>query len=247
MISVLMGVVRWDAYVPIAIQSVLDQSQAAFELIVVANGESVDSIAATLQVNYGSEPRLVVLKSRIPQLAHALNLGIENAKYDYIARMDADDVAHPEWLRSQFAYLNHHQLDMVGCGLRLIDGQGNCLGERIYPRADEIQKHLGFKKCFAHNSIIIKKKALLAVRGYNAGLNTEDYDLWLRLRRQGVRWDNTPATLIDYRIHDESSQRTRLSYAEAAGLATREFVLQTNMTNFFALCSHLARAWIRSK
>jgi glycosyltransferase involved in cell wall biosynthesis len=242
-----MGVSRWDAYVPIAIQSVLDQSLAAFELIVIANGESVDSLAAKLEAHYSSEPRLVVLKSRIPQLAHALNLGIENAAYDYIARMDADDVAHPQWLSNQFDYLNHHQLDMVGCALRLIDGEGNYLGERMYPRADEIQKRLGFKNCFAHNSIIIKKKTLLAARGYNAGLNTEDYDLWLRLRRLGVRWDNTLNPLIDYRIHDKSSQRTRLSYAEAAGLATREFVLQTNMSNFFALCSHLARAWIRSK
>ena len=242
-----MGVSRANEYLPLAVQSVLDQTHRDLELIVIANGEASDNIASILRDRFGSDPRLVILKSAVPQLAHALNVGLENSKNDYIARMDADDVAHPEWISTQFAFLLHHKLDMVGCGLRLVDKQGNFLGERRYPGAEEIRKRLPFKNCFAHNSIIIKKKILLDVRGYNAGFNTEDYDLWLRLRRFGVRWDNTSNLLIDYRIHDESSQRARLGYAEAAGLATREFVLQTNMTNFFAMCSHLARSWIRFK
>ena len=242
-----MGVSRANEYLPLAVQSVLDQTHRDLELIVIANGEASDNIASILRDRFGSDPRLVILKSAVPQLAHALNVGLENSKNDYIARMDADDVAHPEWISTQFAFLLHHKLDMVGCGLRLVDEQGNFLGERRYPGGKEIQKRLPFKNCFAHNSIIIKKKILLDVRGYNAGFNTEDYDLWLRLRRFGIRWDNTSNLLIDYRIHDESSQRARLGYAEAAGLATREFVLQTNMTNFFAMCSHLARSWIRFK
>ena len=106
---------------------------------------------------------------------------------------------------------------------------------------------MSFKNCFAHNTVLIKKSAVLKARGYNAGFNSEDYDLWLRLRRLGVKWDNMNETLVDYRIHEGTSQRRLLGYAESTALAVREFILNKTVTNFLALMYHFIKSLFRPR
>jgi len=247
MISIVMGLHRYDAYASQAIESILLQSFHAFEFIIVANGGDCDSIEAQILVDFSSETRLRVLKTPIPQLAHALNLGIDGAQFALVARMDADDIAWPKRLEKQLHFMECNGLDMVGCNLRLIDEEGRTLGTRIYPRGRRIDRCLGFRNCFAHNTVLIRRDVLLAARGYNAGFNTEDYDLWLRLRRLGVKWDNMNETLLDYRIHDAASQRRLLGYAEATALATREFILNKSLVNLLAVGYHFIKALLRAR
>lgn len=247
MISVLMGVSRVDSYLAAAVGSVLAQSHSAMELILVANGTNADTVAGFLAREFGHDERVRILKSQIPQLAHALNMGIDAAAFDFVGRMDADDVAHADWLAGLFAFMQAGQLDVAGCDLRLIDAAGQAIGERQYPRGTRINRLLPFKNCFAHNTVIMRKSVLLAARGYNAGLNTEDYDLWLRLRRQNVRWDNLNKCLVDYRVHGEASQRRLLGYAEAAGLAAREWVLNKSLVNLAAFAANVIKALFRAR
>ncbi|OOV94073.1 glycosyltransferase [Pseudomonas sp. MF4836] len=247
MISVVMGVSRFDEFVPLAVDSVLSQTFSDFELIIVANGPSSDEVESCLSELYSSEPRLRVIKSRIPQLACALNIGLDAAKFDYVARMDADDVCWPDRLEKQFAYMQANNLDFVGCDLRLIDPKGAVLGTRIYPKGARIDKMLRYKNCFAHNTIIYRKELIIKAGGYNAGFNSEDYDLWLRLKRFGVKWANMDEVLLDYRIHSGASQRKLLGYAEATGLAAREFVLNKSIKNLLAVLYHFSKSIIRSR
>ena len=247
MISVIMGVNRYDGYVIRAIDSILAQSFKDFEFIIVANGSSCEDIESRILEIYPDEKRLKIITSHIAQLAHALNLGIEIMRYDYIARMDSDDVASSSRLERQLSYLKENDLDMVGCDLRLIDEVGDYLSTRIYPKGKAINKYLSFKNCFAHNTVLIKKSTVLMVRGYNAGFNSEDYDLWLRMRRLGVKWDNMNETLVDYRIHEGSSQRRLLGYAESTALAVREFILNKTLTNLLAVAFHFSKSVLRSR
>lgn len=247
MISVIMGVNKYDEYLLEAIDSILVQSFTDFEFIVVANGSACDDIESRLLQGYPDEKRLKIIKSQIGQLAHALNLAIDCSCYDYIARMDSDDVAWPNRLERQFAYLKHNKLDMVGCDLRLIDELSRVTGTRLYPKGLKINRYLSFRNCFAHNTILIRKAKILDVRGYNSGFNSEDYDLWLRLRRFGVSWDNMDEILLDYRIHSASSQRRLLGYAESTALAMREFILKRSLINFFAIGYHLLKSLIRAR
>ena len=247
MISVIMGVNKNDKYLPQAIDSILAQSFKDFEFIIVANGFSCEDIASRILESYPNEKRLKIIKSYIGQLAHALNLGVDNACFDYIARMDSDDIAWSNRLEKQFVYLRNNDLDMVGCDLRLIDEVGNYLSSRIYPKGKEIDRCLSFKNCFAHNTIFIKKSAVLMAQGYNSGFNSEDYDLWLRLRRHGVKWDNMNEALVDYRIHEGSSQRRLLGYAESTALAVREFILDKKFSNFLAIGYHFLKSVFRPR
>jgi len=247
MISVVMGLNRYDLYVLDAVNSILAQSFKDFEFIIVANGICCHEIENQLLQKYPTEKRLKIIKSQIPQLAYALNVGIENSSYKYLARMDSDDVAWPNRLEKQFAYLTQNNLDLVGCDLRLIDAVGHILGTRTYPKGESINRCLPFKNCFAHNTIMVKRDILVAARGYNAGFNTEDYDLWLRLLRIGIKWDNMNETLLDYRIHDAASQRRLLGYAEATALAMREFVLKKTVVNLLAVGYHFVKSLLRAR
>ena len=166
MISVVMGVNRYDGYVSGAVDSILSQSCKDFEFIIVANGSSCQEIESRILEAYPNERRLKLITTHIGQLAHALNLGIEIACYDYIARMDSDDVAWPSRLERQLAYLKANDLDMVGCDLRLIDECGNYLSTRIYPKGKAIDKFLSFKNCFAHNTVLIKKTSVLCAKQF---------------------------------------------------------------------------------
>lgn len=247
MISVVMGVHRYDGFLELSIDSILSQTMTDLELIIVANGVCADDIIKKIRLNYPDDQRLKFEKSQISQLSHALNVGIDKSSFEYIARMDSDDVAWPDRLERQLAFLRENDLDMVGCDLRLVDGAGAEIGFRRYPKGPAINRQLSYRNCFAHNTVLYKKKLILEARGYNAGFNSEDYDLWLRLRRMRVKWDNMEETLLDYRIHGESSQRKLLGYAEATGLAMREFVLKKSFKNFAAIPYHLIKSIVRSR
>jgi len=247
LISVVMASNRVDEYLCLAVNSMLKQSYKYIELIFVANGNNAKSVSEFLSKNI-QDPRLKVIETPIGQLSFSLNLGISHACGDYIARMDADDISLPNRLEKQLEYMELHNLDMVATDLKLINASGETIGTRIYPKGiDKINKQLPYRNTFAHNTVLIKKSIVLAVRGYNSGFNSEDYDLWLRLKRYGVKWDNMSECLLEYRIHDESTQRRRLGYAESAGYSLREFILKFSFYNFFAVIFHVIKSYSRAK
>lgn len=240
-----MGIHRLDQYLEDAVDSILNQTLNNFEFIIVANGTNAHEIKEYIEKKYSYDDRIIVLESRIGQLAHALNIAAEQAKYDYIARMDSDDVAHPERLEKQILYLTSHNLDLVGTSVRLINERSEVIGERKTKTIQSINDNLLFRNCFIHPSIMLRKEVFYKARGYNAGFNSEDYDLWLRLRRMGVKWDNMEENLLDYRIHSAASQGRLLGYAEIAGYMVREFLLHKTIKGLFALVINFFKALVK--
>lgn len=237
----------FDAYLIKSIESVLGQSFEEFELIVVVNGANGVEVEESIRRTFPGEPRLVLLRCRMPQLAYALNFGIENARFDYVARMDADDVSHPERLGRQLDFMLRNQLDMAGCDVDIIDENDTILRVRRVPKGAAINRALFFENPFVHPSVMIRKEVVFRARGYNAGFNSEDYDLWLRLRRQGVRWDNMDDVLLSYRVHLGSTQRRILGYAEVAGLMVREFILHKTLLGFVSIMHSFAKSVFRAE
>lgn len=246
MITVIMAINRYDGYCPKAIESILNQTMREIELLIVANGPNAEEIESRVLKICKEDSRVKVILSAIGQLAHALNVGIEHASYGFIARMDADDISHASRLERQLHYLRDKDLDMVGCNAHLIDENDRELGTRKCAQGSAIANSLPFKNPFIHPSILIKKEVLIKARGYNAGFNSEDYDLWLRLRRMRIKWDNIDEELLQYRIHSNSSQRKLLGYAECTGYALREFILFKSWINLSAIFFHFAKALFRS-
>ncbi|WP_139709050.1 glycosyltransferase [Aeromonas allosaccharophila] len=240
-VSVILALNKIDEFTEIAISSILNQVDVSFELILVANGDRYESVARKLLRRYGEISCVRVLSTPIPQLTYALNFAVSHTKNDYIARMDADDISVANRLNTQLNVMLEKNLDVLGSDVILIDKDGVELGPRLYPRGEMINKLLPFRNCFCHPSVIFKKAIFYKVRGYNSGLNSEDYDLWLRLMRMGVKWDNIAQPLLYYRIHQSSAQGTRLAYSECLALSVREFFMDKSLRRFLAICSHAVK------
>lgn len=244
-ISVLMAMNRLDDFHELAIESILNQTLPANEVLVVVNGDNRELIKKTLLEKF--DKRIVIIECEIGQLALALNIGLMHTQYQLIARMDSDDISHPNRLKIQSDFITNHHLDMAGSFIKLIDENGRNIGERHYPTGKNILKTLPFTSPFAHPSIMVRRDVIIAARGYNAGFNSEDYDLWRRLGREKISWDNIPDYLLSYRINSNASQRRLLGYAESTALALREFILQKTMRNFLSIPYHLLKSFIRSR
>ena len=148
-------------------------------------------------------PRFRVIENRGKGISSALNTGVTQSDSLWIARMDCDDVAHPERLAKQLSWLTPRADDVVACGTQvwLTDGEGRRLQRSQYPESHEaIQAQRLERSCFAHPTLLVRRDALLQVPYRSALDGAEDVDLMLRL---GERWrvGNLPQTLLDYRLH----------------------------------------------
>jgi len=250
LVSVIMAAHIVDDYIDEAISSIINQTYTNIELIIAANGsdctrvsEYISEIIIRLKTD-----KIRILTTPIGQLGNALNQCIASSRGSLIARMDSDDVAYPKRIEEQVSFLMKNKLDMVGSQLRLINQSGLEIGFQRYPlERRKINNLLPFFNCFAHNTVLIRREILINARGYCGGFNTEDYDLWLRLRRMNIRWENMNNVHLDYRIHDAASRRRRQSYAEACGYAMREFCYDLNPLYFLAFVTHFIRIFFRAR
>ncbi|HDJ2743373.1 TPA: glycosyltransferase [Salmonella bongori] len=245
MISVVMCINKYDLYVLPAINSILSQTYKNFELIIVVNGNDAKIISNILKENLPTDQDIRIIETCIGQLGFSLNLAISLSKYDIIARMDSDDISLPERLARQLIYLEKNNLDIVGSAINLIDENNILLDTRTYPNKTSIANKIIFKNCFAHPSVMFRKSFFLKFRGYNGGFNSEDYDLWLRMRDSTPRWDNMDEPLLNYRIHSNSTQKSKLAYYECASYSLREFLKNRKIINFIACIYHFSKALIK--
>lgn len=206
-ITVLMPVYNGELYLAQAIESILDQTFADFEFIIINDG-STDRSLEILQ-NYAQKDNRIRLISRDNAgLIKTLNEGLTLASGQYIARMDSDDLCHMQRLNLQYEYLNTHpDCVAVGSAMQLIDSEGWPIRNWSSPTThEEIDRaHLaGQGGAICHPSAMFRKQALNEVNGYHEGyIHAEDVDLFLRLAEIG-RLANLAEVLYTYRQHIES-------------------------------------------
>jgi len=223
-VSALMPVYNAEPYLAEAVESILGQTFADFEFLVVNDG-STDRSGAILE-RYAARDRRIRLTSR-PNTGYtvALNQLLDLASGEFVARMDADDVALPQRLERQVDYLRaHRDVVCVGSAVQFIDGAGRFL-RNAHPGMDHeaIQQRALAGDCpLNHPSIMMRRAAVQAVGGYHPEFEpAEDLDLWLRLGEVG-RLTNLPEVLMKYRQHarsfSEQHQRLQLERSVAAVL-----------------------------
>lgn len=225
LISVLIGVHNSEQYIKRTIESIISQTHQNFEIIVILNCSS-DKTAAILE-NF-KDNRIIIYKTNICQLAFNLNFGLMHAKGDYIARIDADDVAEPTRLAKQLNFILNDNIDVIGSNVELIDENNKVIGSKYYPEKDlDIRKKIYYTNPLAHPSIMYKKSVILGNAGYMNGKVSEDYDLWIRLMRdKSVKFYNIQENLTKYRIHTNQARGNKLAYFEICGYMIRESFYQ---------------------
>jgi glycosyltransferase involved in cell wall biosynthesis len=203
-VSVILPVRDGGAYLADAVASILGQSFANLELLLIDDG-SRDGAVAALAPLAARDPRLRLLENPGAGLVAALNYGLGQACAALVARMDADDVALPDRLARQVAFLDASpKVALVGAQVAFIDAAGAPTGERShFPTAPEaVAAALATRGCVIRRpTIVARKAALVAAGGYRLACErAEDYDLWLRLSER-TRLANLPDALRAYRVH----------------------------------------------
>jgi glycosyltransferase involved in cell wall biosynthesis len=222
-VSVIMAVRDGDRWLLEAVESVLAQSQSALELIVVDDG-STDRTPVLLEVMSERDRRIRVFRQPPLGLAGALNRGLAEARAPFVARLDADDVAHAARLERQLAVLEARpEVGVLGSWALEIDGAGRSIGVRA-PPADHaaLQLLLAKGNPFVHSSVMARTELLRRLGGYRGAFEgAEDYDLWLRAS-EVTELANLPEPLVSYRRHPGGvSCRGGLRQAFSVRLAQR--------------------------
>jgi hypothetical protein len=215
-VSVVLSVRNGGADLPKAIDSILSQTFASFELIAINNG-STDGTAAYLDGI--ADSRVRAFHQSGGSLAAALNRGISLARGRYIARQDHDDLAGPSRIARQVAFLDAHPgHGLVGTRAEIWVGNKPSGRFHDHPTEDEMLRFdLLLNNPFVHSSVMMRKAALDNVGVYTtdpARQPPEDYELWSRIARQ-YRVANLGERLTVYReVHSSMSRDSAAPFVE---------------------------------
>jgi len=225
MISVVMPVYEpHPEYFRIAVESILAQRMADWELIIVED-PSDRSAAEMLQTISDPRIRHIVNKQRT-SLVDQRNLALETAQGRFIAMMDADDMAHPFRLVRQVMFLNNHpEIGVVGTQVSVIDSEHRIAGYRRYPVLhDDILHAISRTVPLGQPTVMLRREVIESFGGYRFREYpaAEDYALWSRLIQAGVRFANLPDVLFFYRIHNGQIKISKLRETISAVLRVKE-------------------------
>jgi glycosyltransferase involved in cell wall biosynthesis len=218
-ISVLIPAYNSERYLRAAVQSILEQTYREFELIAVDDG-STDRTTPILQEFAGRDPRVRVISRPNTGIAGALNDGLAAARGEFIARMDADDIALPQRFERQLAYMREHpDCVLLGSRVTLVDPYDTPLWDTDQATDHkEIESWLLEARGWAliHPAVMMRTDAVRRIGGYRSDyVPIEDMDLFLRLLDTGGRLANLPDVLLHYRQHPTSANHTRFEEQEA--------------------------------
>ena len=224
LISVLMSVYNGERYLAAAVDSILAQTERDFELIIVDDGSS-DGSWPMVQEYMRRDPRVKGFTQANTGVAKAMNAALPLATGEFIAKMDADDIALPDRFATTLAFLRANPDHVaVGSSWEVMDADGRKLTV-LYPPCDdaEVQKQLLAGHCpFCHSTALVRHDALRKVGGYTSDIKwAEDQDVFLKLGEVG-KLANLKKPLIRYRVHEKSvSARNANEQIENAKIALR--------------------------
>jgi glycosyltransferase involved in cell wall biosynthesis len=207
-VSVIMPVCNCQRYLQEAVNSILAQTFGDFEFLIVDDG-STDGSLAILRKMAQRESRIRVISRANTGQTKALIELVNEARGEFIARMDADDCSLPDRFEHQLAFLGTHpQVVALGGEVEWMDKDGDpirnfCVGH-THDEIDAAQMN-GVGAVITHPAAMFRRQAVLAIGGYRAELQpAEDCDLFLRLAEYG-KLANLDRVVLRYRIHPNST------------------------------------------
>jgi glycosyltransferase involved in cell wall biosynthesis len=241
LVSVIVPTVRIDADFRAAIASLTTQTVTEIEIVIVIDG-AADGHEQELEQFADDDRFRVVLNGRQLGTPVALNRGVAVARGEYIARLDADDLAEPDRLAEQLAvFADNPDLVLVGSSATLIDDGGARIGQLDVP-VEGAERVLLRRNAFVHSSVLMRRDALDLVGGYDERCNRmQDYELWLRLAQVGAV-ENVPMPLVSYRVHPGMHSRRTPAFGAAARAVLRSRVELARHLGRSPVLQHLENA-----
>ena len=230
-VSIILPVYNAAPSIKAAINSCLAQTFSDFELIIIDDG-STDDTLSILKKLASNDNRIKIISNPHKGIVESLNLGILESKGNFIARMDADDEMFTQRIEKQIEFLkNNPSIGLVSC---LVEHGGDSKSQEGYAlhvnwinsiiTSEEIELNRFVESPIAHPSVLFRKKICEKHGMYREGNFPEDYELWLRWMDEGIkiaklpeillRWNDLPKRLsrTDARYSNDAFQRIKAGY-----------------------------------
>jgi len=199
MISILIPIYNGIEFIEESVSSVLRQTYENWELIIGVNGHTQDSYVYKIAKEYENKSNKVKVFDfyNIQGKSNTLNEMIKYCNYDYVALLDVDDIWHDEKLSVQSQMLQSY--DVIGSNCIWFGERNNVIPP--IPLGDISNINFSLVNPIINSSSVIRKDLCY----WNGNWNIEDYDLWLRLRKQNKKFYNCKEVLVKHRIHSTSA------------------------------------------
>lgn len=204
-VSVVMLVYNSDEYILDSIESVLNQTFEDFELIIIDDGSTDDTLKIIESI---SDEHIKLVKNNHDYI-QSLNKGIAKSRGKYIVRMDSDDIMLSNRLETQVEYMeNNPQIDICGGWMKSI-GQSSVVMKTPIKHKEIILAML-MENCIAHPTTMMRKESMSNLPFYpnlykQKYTYAEDYKLWIDSIMNGLQLANIPNVLHKYRVSEKQS------------------------------------------
>ncbi len=220
-----------------AIQSIVDQTYTNWTLILVSNNGDETGLDIANRWRADDE-RIVQIEETQQGISFALNTGLRHTNSEYIARMDADDLSHPERLAQQVAFLdNNPDIDVVSTQTTFDTQISGSTGYSLFVdwqnsiiTPDEHALSRFIESPLAHPTVMFRKSLTDKYGFYDTGRVPEDYELWLRWLDEDVKFHKLPSQLLTWTDHPSRLSRNHDNYCKEA---------------FFTIKCHYLAKWIK--
>ena len=207
--SILMSVYYKDnpEWLNQSIESMLNQTIKTNDFVIVKDGPLPSKLDEIIKKHVSKNINIfnIIELKENRGLGEALKIGLEMCKNEWIARMDADDISIPERIEKQLEIINLKDIDIIGSNVaEFSDEITNIEAYKTLPEHDnKIKEYIKTRNPFAHPSVMFKKSKILDSGNYRNCYLCEDYDMWIRLAKNGAKCYNVQENLVYMRINDD--------------------------------------------
>jgi len=201
-VSVLMSVYIKEKpeYFKAAMDSVLAQTYPASEIMLIQDGPLTEELYALINQYQSQYPEVVrtFAFEQNQQLGRALAKGVELCSNELVARMDTDDIAMPDRIEKQVAYMESHpEVHVLGGAIREFNDEGTTDRVKYMPQTqDEILNYVKNRNPLNHMTVMFRRSAILEVGNYQHFPYLEDYSLWSRMLSKGYQIRNIEDVIV---------------------------------------------------
>lgn len=235
LVSVLLPVYNAGKYIHEALESIIGQTYSDFELVVVDDG-STDESVKVVEAYSEKDARIRLITNR-HDFIDSLNLGLSVCRGKYVARMDADDKMKPHRLAEQIAVMESHP-EIAFCSSYMQHmGADVVYKSDLYGKIEQLAITLLLGNFISHPTVMLRREFLFSNElGYRKGYNyAEDYKLWVDIALVGGQLYVVPEPLIEYRISEEQTSAIYHEEQYDVALKIRNELLQV-LLNRKELC-----------
>lgn len=250
--SVVTSVYRNDKpeFVRVALDSMLvEQTLKPSEIVLVRDGSvpvDLERLLFEYEAKYSDVMHIIRLDKN-GGLGNALKLGVENATYSLVARMDSDAICLPKRFEKQVAYMAEHQeCDIVGGQMTEFIGEPtNVVGKRVVPESNEaIYEYMKSRCALNHVTVMFRKDTILKVGNYQDWFWNEDYYLWVRMMMNKCVFANLSDVLVNVRSgEDQYARRGGMKYFKSEE-GIQRLMLDNKLINRYEYSVNVAKRLI---